>query len=148
MMCPVHHYPLKDSNGCWVCYDERRLSGKATAKKNKPKQRYEIPKVSDKKKKREAALAKVRAPMKKQVRRCQSCGTTEGPLDYSHILSVKHYPKHEAHPLNAVIECRSCHTLWESGTYAEKVQQRSWYYKKMIIEFLEPDYLHKLQLKA
>lgn len=139
-----HGWPYPDDDtGCWKCYEEKK-----PAKVSKAKPKQEIPKVSEKKKARERELAKVRAPKKKAVRFCQSCDNPEGPLDYSHTLSVKQYPAYEAVEANAVIECRKCHVIWESGTLKEKMKLKTWPQRLAFILANEPRHFNKMQLKT
>jgi len=144
MLCPVHHWPLKDELGCWQCYDERRMAGKVV----KPRKVYQLPKVSDKKKARERELSKLRQQRKQQVKHCESCGKTGVWLTYSHILSVKQYPEYEHDQDNALLECLECHHLYEHGSLAEKMKQPSWPRKLRFILQKEPAYWNKMQLKT
>jgi hypothetical protein len=142
--CPVHNWPLKDEQGCWVCYDERRLSGK----QQKPKKLYQLPKVSEKKKARETKLAKVRQEKKRAIKHCETCGKSGVTLTYSHILSVKHYPEYESSKENALLECMECHTTWEHGSLKEKMKQSTWNRKLAFILANEPRHWNKMQLKS
>jgi 5-methylcytosine-specific restriction endonuclease McrA len=142
--CETHLRAYPDAHtGCCFCYEERK-----PAKVSRAKPKKELPKVSDKKKARERELAKVRAPKKKAIQFCQSCDTPEGPLDYSHTLSVKHYPAYEAVEANAVIECRKCHNIWENRPLKEKMKLKTWEQRLAFILANEPNHFNKMQLKS
>ena len=140
--CETHlrAYPAEDM-GCWVCYSERNN------RKKQAQKAVGLVQVSEKKKKREASLAKVRQEKKKQVPFCESCGRTGVTLTYSHILSVKQYPEYEDHPDNALLECLPCHEQWEHSPLEEKMKQASWPRKLNVILKLEPRHWNKMQLK-
>lgn len=46
---------------------------------------------------------------------CWGCGKSEGPLDRSHIVSVRENKSLELCEQNINLLCRSCHIKWESG---------------------------------
>lgn len=127
------------------------LCASCNAKRRKPEpvqKIYQIPKQSEKKKKRERELAKVRTPKKKAITYCQSCDDPEGPLDYSHTLPVGQFPQYEADEENAVVECRKCHMIWSNGNYEQKTKLLSWPQKLRFILKHEPGYWNKMQLKT
>lgn len=139
-------YP-EDHTECSICNIERLEREKQQAKATKPKAVYEIPKQSEKKKEREKKLAKVRQKAKKEFTSCQSCDNPEGPLDYSHTLSVKQYPQYEDDPDNGVIECRKCHHIWENRPLAEKMKLKTFRSRVAYIMRTEPRHWNKMQPK-
>jgi hypothetical protein len=73
---------------------------------------------------------------------CETCQQRKEWLTWSHTLSVKQFPHLEADPENNIIECISCHTMYEhnkplfSVTYPE-----AWKKKLAYIKSVHPEYL-------
>jgi hypothetical protein len=141
--CPVHNWPLKDEQGCWVCYDERRLSGK----QQKPKKLYQLPKVSKKQQAKSVGLSKLKEQRMKSVKWCETCGYTyKGKTDiqYSHILPQSTYPEFALHPLNGLLECNKCHHVWTFGTAQERKGQASFKKKLLLAHQISPEFAEKM----
>ena len=96
-----------------------------------------IRQVSDKKRVALVAKKQAYAVVDAGPRVCVSCGTTER-LTHSHVLTVGQFPQHEANPVNILLECAECHTIWEHNKAQAKRIQASWGRKMAIMQQLEP----------
>lgn len=145
MPCPLcDNIHVEKSGYCASC-------GRAKRKAEQPKKeksKKPIRKMSKKKMDREKELTKLRKALKEKYPYCMTCGSTQEPIDYSHILPVGMFEEFELHPANALRECRPCHDVWSYGTLAEKKRQPTWNEKRAIILRLKPEYLDQLELKA
>jgi len=61
--------------------------------------------------KREQAKAYAGAPTSDCCEVCERYG----PVEHSHLFTQKQHPAHRANPLNWLLKCRACHTLWEDN---------------------------------
>lgn len=53
---------------------------------------------------------------------CKGCGVSHVGLDKSHILSVGQFKALELIKNNIQLLCRSCHSIWESGTIEQQMK--------------------------
>ena len=105
--CKKHLYLFKQDT------PKRYLSQKSTKIETKLKQ------VSSKQAKSNIAVQQAKANVVQKMLDthgylfCESCGTSQPPLDKSHIIPIGKNKALEAVELNIIIQCRKCHTIWE-----------------------------------
>ena len=121
-----------------------QVQKRTTDKSSVVQKRYSIPKISPKKAARERELKKVRDKKKEEVKWCESCGTTDGFISYSHILPVGMNQDLELNPENAIMQCIPCHTVWSNGSLEDKMKQRTFQHCVDVIMKLKPTYLNLL----
>jgi len=104
---------LTPNKHCQKCDEARKKS----AAKSKGKSGFMVAPETDQHK--EAKAAKVELKfflLETKGHICEECGTTNRPLDLSHLISVGARKDLEEGPENVVLHCRECHMKWENGT--------------------------------
>lgn len=135
----------RDWQLCATC-NKARIKGEAPAKESKvySMKRTPINQVSTKK---HAALKEKDATFKELAKReikwCETCGSTNLPLSHSHTLSVGQFAQYEADPFNIVMECFGgtfcCHDLWEHNKAAyQKLYPKQFAQRIAYIRSVEP----------
>ena len=148
----------KDLGLCATCNKARR---KAESDALKPKKAFKpIKPISDKKKIAQAAkIATYKQMDETTPHYCSGCGRGGIPLSHSHIIPVGQYPEFEATLENLVYDClmpnenrpeagfKSCHDIWEHGTWDEAKLLNNFQERLNIVLKLCPVYFNKITTK-
>lgn len=133
----------KENNKLPFCASHNIESRKAERTGSREKKVYNIPRVSKKGARDEAAKQKAYDHLKKTTEMvCSSCGTTHS-LTPSHILPQSQYGSFKADTRNILWDCITCHHKYEHGTLAQCETLGNWKQRLDIIQLLSPIYFFR-----